>query len=130
MVPNYTDGQVYVINKLAYKVNLPKRGDAIAMYFPGEVQERFIKRIIGLPGEKVSIKSGVVLVNSLAINESYLPANLQTTPDMERPLQTNEYFVLGDNRSVSSDSRAWGPVPSSFIIGRVDGYIFKLPVGR
>lgn len=127
MVPNYTDGQTFVVNKLAYKLGSPKRGDAIAMYFPGEVQEHFIKRIIGLPGEKISIQSGKVYVNGQLLSEPYLTSSITTTPDMTRTLQPNEYFVLGDNRAVSSDSRAWGPVPASFIVGRVDGYLFKLP---
>lgn len=127
MFPNYVDGQVYLIDKVAYIAHTPERGDAIAMYFPGETQKRFIKRIIGLPGEHVVINNGTVSINGKILNETYLQTGVLTTPDIDRQLQSDEYFVMGDNRVVSSDSRSWGPVPASFIIGRVDFKIIKLP---
>ncbi len=119
MVPNYVDGEVLTVNKISYLVGSPQRGDVVAMFFPGETEKRFIKRIVGLPGERVTVSNGHMLINGQVLKEAYLPKNLATIPDSDRTLQTGEYFAMGDNRSVSSDSRAWGPVPQSFIIGKV-----------
>lgn len=127
MVPNYVDGEVLVVDKLTYNLRSPKRGDVIAMHFPGEADKRFIKRIIGLPGDTVAVKNGKTFVNNQLLAEEYLDPNLVTQPDLERKLNAGEYFVFGDNRPASSDSRAWGAVPSSFIIGKVATPLFKLP---
>lgn len=126
MEPNFVDGQLLVINKIAYLVDQPKRGDAVAMFFPGEKEKRFIKRIIGLPGENLKIQKGKVVINEKILNEPYLE-EMETLPDLERNLESGEYFVMGDNRLNSSDSRAWGPVPSSFLIGKISIEIFRLP---
>lgn len=119
MEPNYVDGEMLIINKISYELGRPSRGDVVAMFFPGETEKRFIKRVVGLPGETVSIKDGLVYINGRQLAETYLPPKLVTGPDLERTLQPTEYFVLGDNRSVSSDSRSWGTVPRSFIIGKI-----------
>lgn len=119
MLPNYTDGQVLVVNKISYVVDSPKRGDVVGMYFPGEVEKRFIKRVVGVPGEKVTIKQGRIFINDQQFEEGYLAPDLLTLPDLDRTLVEGEYFLMGDNRGNSSDSRAWGPVPESFIIGKV-----------
>lgn len=126
MVPNYQDGEVLTVNKIAYVVDSPKRGDVVAMYFPGETEKRFIKRVVGLPGERVSIRSGRIYLNDQLFKESYLNSSLLTQPDLDRKLVAGEYFVMGDNRGNSSDSRAWGPVPESFIIGKAVGRIGRL----
>lgn len=127
MEPNYVDGDVVGVNKIAYIVSTPKRGDVIAMFFPGETQKRFIKRVIGLPGETIRIADGLVYVNGTLLVEGYLSPELLTIPNLERKLVEGEYFVLGDNRVASSDSRAWGAVPESFIIGKALVNIAKLP---
>lgn len=126
MEPNYSDGQVLIINKIAYLISDPERGDAVAMYFPGEKEKRFAKRIIGLPGEKVKVNGGRVFINDNLLPEPYL-TGVETLPALERTLQSGEYFVMGDNRLASSDSRAWGAVPSSFMIGKIGNEIFRLP---
>lgn len=126
MEPNFVDGQVLVINKIAYHLGSPARGDVIAMYFPGETEKRFIKRIIALPGETVAVKDGKTYLNGQPLDEAYLPKDLETMPDLNRTLQRGEYFVMGDNRPFSSDSRAWGAVPSSFVVGRVGNSLFQL----
>ncbi len=126
MLPTYHDGQILTVNKIAYLIDHPHRGDVIAMYFPGETEKRFIKRIIALPGEKIQILGGQVLVNDKVLDESYLPDGLTTQPDMDRLLVAGEYFAMGDNRQNSSDSRAWGPVPESFIVGKAGRVIFRL----
>lgn len=127
MEPNYNDGNVLVINKISYVIGDPHRGDVIAMFFPGETQKRFIKRVIGLPGETVKVADGHVSINGQLLAEPYLADEVVTVPDVERTLETGEYFVFGDNRAVSSDSRAWGPVPQSFIIGKISGQLANLP---
>lgn len=126
MEPNYVDGNVLLVNKLAYIADTPQRGDVIAMYFPGEPEKRFIKRVIGLPGETVKISDGKVYVNGKLQVEPYLALELITTPEMERNLVAGEYFAFGDNRAASSDSRAWGPVPRSFIVGKAMTKMFSL----
>jgi len=127
MDPTFKDGQVMLVNKIAYITSSPQRGDVVGMYFPGETQKRFIKRIIGLPGETIEIKEGKVYVNGQLLNEPYLDPSVFTLPDLTRKLQSGEYFVIGDNRSNSSDSRAWGPVPQSFITGKAVHRLFSLP---
>jgi len=119
MEPNYKDGEILLVDKIGYRFQDPSRGEVVAMFFPGETEKRFIKRIIGLPGELVQIRSGRVLINGQLLEESYLEAQGLTAPELDRQLQADEYFVLGDNRLASSDSRAWGSVPRSFIIGRI-----------
>ncbi|MDP3993096.1 MAG: signal peptidase I [bacterium] len=126
MLPNYTDGQVLMINKITYRYISPARGDVVAMYWPGEVEKRFIKRIVALPGETVMVKDGKVYINGVRLEEDYLDSSVVTSSELTRTLQSNEYFVFGDNRSNSSDSRAWGPVPKSFLIGKIGSEIFQL----
>ncbi len=126
MLPNFIDGQVLTINKIAYRYVLPERGDVVAMYWPGETEKRFIKRIVGLPGETIRVGDGRLFINDAPLNESYLTPDIITSSELTRTLQVDEYFVLGDNRLASSDSRAWGPVPKSFLIGKIGSEIFQL----
>lgn len=109
-------GNAVLVNRLAYRFNLPERGDIIVFDPPFESPEPYIKRVIGLPGDEISIREGTVYLNGTAIPEPYL---------RERPAARGTWlvpegavFVMGDNRNNSSDSRNWGPVPESNIIGR------------
>lgn len=126
MLPNFTDGEVLIINKIAYRYAPPARGDVVAMNWPGETEKRFIKRIVGLPGETIQVSDGKVSINGAHLQESYIPNEVTTSSELTRTLQTDEYFVFGDNRIASSDSRAWGPVPKSFLIGKIGSEIFQL----
>lgn len=126
MLPTYEDGQVLAVNKITYLTSTPHRGDVVAMFFPGETEKRFIKRVVALPGETVVIKGGRLYINNLLQLEPYVRKGVITVPDLERTLVAGEYFVMGDNRNNSSDSRAWGPVPESFIVGKVVGHLGKL----
>lgn len=126
MEPNYHDGQVLAVSKITYQIDNPKRGDVVAMFFPGETDKRFIKRVIGLPGETVVVSDGHVYIDGQVLPEAYLPSGLVTVPELTRQLSSDEYFVLGDNRTNSSDSRAWGPVPESFIIGKAALPLFSI----
>ena len=100
------------------------KGEVVVFKYPNDPSQRYIKRIIGLPGETIEIENGKVIIfnenGSQILNESnYLPPGLQTIGDIRVSLDKDEYFVLGDNRASSSDSRRWGPLPRENIIGRV-----------
>jgi signal peptidase I len=120
MEPNFENSNYLIIDELSYRFRDPQRGEVVVFRYPGNISQRFIKRIIGLPGEKIEIKNGQVLVNGKILDESkYLPSGLQTTGNLQISLNENEYFVLGDNRIFSFDSRQWGVLPRKNIIGRV-----------
>jgi signal peptidase I len=126
MLPNFHNNDYLIINRLTYVTGNPQRGDAIVLRFPKDPSQFFIKRVIGLPGETVELQQGnVVIVNSqnpqgMTLKESYLPAGLETLGSgAPVRLGSDEYFVLGDNRTASSDSRVWGILPRDLIIGKV-----------
>ena len=119
MEPNFDDGQYLIIDELSYRFRQPERGEIIVFKYPHDTSQRYIKRIIGLPGETVEIKDEEVLVNGQILNESsYLPEGPTTSGFTKIILSENDYFVLGDNRLHSSDSRSWGSVPKENIVGR------------
>lgn len=118
MEPNLHQGQYLIVNKAVYRwLHPPERGDIVVFESPGSRNRDFIKRIIGLPGEKVEIRNGVVYINDEPLPEPYLneQGHGNYPPTVLGP---NEYFVLGDNRNNSSDSRMWGPLPEDQIIGK------------
>ena len=121
-------GQVLLVNRLAYLTSDPKRGDIVVMRFPGDPKAKYVKRIIGMPGETVSIKQGYVYVNDIKLRETYLtPESL--TPENNYPiykLKKNEYFVAGDNREVSSDSRIWGAAKKEDFFGKTRIIVYPL----
>jgi len=122
MEPTFHDRDYLIVNKYDYRIGTPKRGDVIVFQSPTIPNTNFIKRIIGLPGEVVKIDAkGVVSVDDKVLGEPYINHDLNPTPEtppIERFLQPNEYWVMGDNRNHSSDSRDWGPLQKSAIIGR------------
>lgn len=123
MEPNYYSFDYLIIDKITYRFSDPQRGDVIVFHPPFDNKIYYIKRIIGLPGEKiVIINSRIFIYNDekpegFELREDYLKDNV-TIGDQEIVLKDGEYFVLGDNREVSSDSRLWGPVRRERIIGR------------
>lgn len=127
MEPNFYDHEYLVVDEISYRFNAPSRGDIVVFRYPRDPQEFFIKRIIGLPGEKIQIKEGKVFIYSnerpegYELIEDYLDKNTKTySLDSEViELSSNEYFVLGDNRDSSKDSRSFGAVNRSFLIGKV-----------
>lgn len=127
MEPNFHDHEYLIIDEISYRFQEPIRGQVIVFRYPKNPQEYYIKRIIGLPGEEVQIKDGKVLVfnqdnpNGLVLKEDYLSDNLETydSSEIKISVNENEYFVLGDNRSASKDSRNFGPVDKSFVTGKV-----------
>ena len=117
MQPNLYAGDYVIVNKLAYKFGLPKRGDIVVFRYPPDPsQVPYIKRVIGLPGDKVRVTSGKVYVNDVEIYEPYLTVTTRGSGEWEVPAAS--LFVMGDNRNNSSDSRAWGMVPMTNVIGR------------
>jgi signal peptidase I len=135
MAPTFETGQYLVIDRLTYHFTEPQRGDVVIFRFPNNPSKFFIKRVIGMPGEIVRIQnSTVTIVNPTTgerrvIDESYLPDGVSTRSGTETVLLgSDEYFVMGDNRGASSDSRDWGPVPRENITGRA--YLRLLPPTR
>lgn len=125
MEPAFEDSEYLIIDELSYYLREPERGEVVIFRYPRDPKQFFIKRIIGLPGEEVDIKDGqVTIVNAqnplgFIMDEFYLdPPSRATYPDVHRKLGIDEYFVLGDNRDFSSDSRIWGVLPKKLITGR------------
>lgn len=125
MGPNFETGEYLLIDEISYRFKPIDRGDVVVFHYPLDTSKYYIKRIIGLPGETIEVKnSKVVVYNSansdgIILDETYLPENLETNGQIKKKLGTDEYFVLGDNRPVSSDSRIWGSLPKNDIVGRV-----------
>jgi signal peptidase I len=124
MEPNYDNGDYLIVDELTYHFRNPERGEVIVFRPPNEPTQRYIKRIIGLPGETIEVSGGKVTIyktdsTTEILNESsYLKESIQTLGNLKIIVGAGEYFVLGDNRPVSSDSRRWGLVPRENIIGK------------
>jgi signal peptidase I len=142
MNPTLESGQHLIVNKLVYSqldmdrlsriipfwqaetpdtryaIHPPKRGEVIVFHFPRDPSKDFVKRVIGLPGEEVEILQGKVYINEQALTEPYLD-RLDTSRVGPTRLREKEYFVLGDNRRSSNDSRIWGPVSETYVVGKV-----------
>lgn len=119
MLPNLEDQDRLFINKLAFRVGDVKRGDVVVFQYPRDHTESYIKRVIGLPGDRVAIDHGRVIVNGHELVEPYVPARF--TDDHSQPEMTippNQFFVMGDHRSISKDSRDFGPVGRELIYGK------------
>lgn len=116
MEPTLHNGQYLVVSKISYRFSEPRRGDIVVFVSPTRPGEDYIKRIIGLPGERVEIRDGAVWINGYRLDEPYLDLGIPYSGSWS--LGPDEYFVLGDNRANSSDSHAWGPLPRKNIIGK------------
>lgn len=125
MVPTFKNGDYILTDKLSYRFGTPKKGDTIVLKNPRDETQDFIKRIIATPGDTLKIDNSKVYVNGQNLSESYLPAGTLTrtgsflTEGSEVKVGINQYFVFGDNRQHSSDSREWGAVTKEEIIGKV-----------
>ncbi|MFQ5341620.1 MAG: signal peptidase I [Anaerolineae bacterium] len=118
MEPNLISGQRLLVNKLAYRLGEPARGDIVVIDSPRGTSEKLIKRIVGLPGETVELRGGRVYINGQLIEETYHPA-VGMRPYPPTIIPPGYYFLLGDNRDHSGDSRVWGSAPRDLIVGRV-----------
>jgi signal peptidase I len=122
MYPTFHDGEYLIIDEISYILGEPKRGDVVVFRYPKDPSRFFIKRIIGMPNEKIVIKNGEVIISNkenpdgFKINEPYIKEEFSTNSiDITKD---NEYFVMGDNRNRSSDSRSWGILNEELMIGR------------
>jgi signal peptidase I len=119
MLPVLEDADRLVINKLAYRVGEIQRGDVVVFLYPHDHEKSYIKRVIALPGDRLRIDHGQVYVNEAKVDEPYVPRQFtddRSQPEMKVP--EHEYFVMGDHRSISSDSREFGPVDRNLIYGK------------
>lgn len=125
MEPSFYDGDYLLVDEISYRFSNPERGDVIVFHSPDDESIYYIKRIIGLPGETVHIEGNAIQVTQdqekTVLHEEYIPERIQIqwSANMEITLQEGEYFVMGDNRVNSRDSRAWGPLHEDSIIGSV-----------
>ena len=119
MQPNFYSGDYLLVDEATYHFRSPERGEVIVFHNPNNPAEFYIKRVVGLPGEEVVINDGKVLINGKVLDESYLPQGLEVNGQYVFQLGQDEYFVMGDNRPQSYDSRSWGPLEKSFIVGVV-----------
>ena len=121
MMPTLDDQERIFINKFVYRFHFEKidRGDTVVFWFPGDPSKSYIKRVIGMPGDRVEVRDGNVIVNDHTLVEDYVPQEYRDQSEM-RPttIGPDEYFVLGDHRSSSNDSRTWGMVPRRYIYGK------------
>lgn len=132
MEPTFHNGEYLIVDQLSYMLGEPQRGDVVVFHYPKEPKKYFIKRIIGLPGETVHVRAGSVSVTKTdgteeALDEAYL-VNLGNGDDEDVTIPEDEFFVMGDNRPASSDSRVWGLLPRENLAGRA--LIRLLPVSR
>lgn len=129
MVPTFRNGEYLIIDEVSYKFGEPERGDVIVFRFPNDTSRFFIKRIIGLPGETIVINGNSVEIvkkdgSKIKLQEEYVKENFSSQTN--KKLQDGEYFVMGDNRRASSDSRAWGILGEDYIVGKALIRIFPI----
>jgi signal peptidase I len=131
MFPTFDTGHYLIIDQVSYRFENPDRGDIVVFHYPKDPEKFFIKRVVGLPGETIQIKDGRVLVinadfpDGLLLDEPYIEET--RNENMVVALTEDEYFVMGDNRIASSDSRIWGPLPRENIVGKV--FLRLFPIG-
>jgi signal peptidase I len=134
MEPNFEDKEYLIIDEITYRFRQPERGEIAVFRYPNDPSQFFIKRIIGLPGETVTVSGGKVFIEgadgqNVKLDESqYLATGLETAGEKRIVLSSGQYFMLGDNRSNSLDSRIFGPVPKDDVVGRV--MLRGWPLGR
>src|SRR5688572_15494683 len=125
MEPSFYDHEYLIIDEISYRFNEPQRGEIVVFRYPNDPRQYFIKRIIGLPGERVKVSGGQVWLynarypDGTILDETEYLGTLHTGGEREVELGAEEYFLMGDNRGASLDSRSFGAVPRSFIVGRV-----------
>jgi signal peptidase I len=119
MMPSLVNEERIFINKFVYRFSGIERGDTVVFQFPRDTSKSYIKRVIGMPGDVVLVDHGTVLVNGKALDEPYvLPGNRDDTTYKEIKVEPDCYYVLGDHRNSSNDSRNWGTVKRGFIYGK------------
>lgn len=119
MQPQLDDQERLFVSKLSYRVFQIQRGDVVVFYYPGDTSKSFIKRVVGLPGERLQIIEGELYIDGKYVAEPYIPPAYQENSSYGPVLvPPDSFFVMGDHRNVSNDSRHWGPVPKNAILGK------------
>lgn len=121
MMPALNDQERIFINKFTYRFHVGdiQRGDMVVFWYPNDLSKSYIKRVIGTPGDRVEVDHGTVIVNGKKLDESYVPEEYRDDASLPpQVIPPDEYFVLGDHRSSSNDSRSWGLVPRRFVYGK------------
>lgn len=132
MEPNMHDSEYLIVDRLSYRISQPERGDVIVFNAPDNPRVDYIKRIIGLPNEEIEITQNQIKINGTPLEEKYLPADFKTLVSndagviLKKQLANNEYFAMGDNREHSLDSRAFGAIKKSTIVGRALMVLYPL----
>jgi len=131
MAPTLGDQDRLIVNKLIYRLSAPRRGDIVMLYYPVNPDKSFVKRVIAEEGDQVRIVDGRVFVNDVPMNDDFVPSEYRSHDDYgPTVIPDGYYFVMGDHRNNSSDSRHWGMVPKKYIIGRVQLRWWPLPEAR
>ncbi len=131
MAPTLEDQDRLIVNKLVYRLDSPRRGDIVMLYYPVDPRKSFVKRVIAEPGDLVRIADGRVYVNDVPLQDDYVPLDFRSHDDWgPQVIREGYYFVMGDHRNNSSDSRHWGEVPKKYIIGKVQLRWWPLPEAR
>ena len=131
MAPTLADQDRLIVNKFAYRVGAPRRGDIVMLYYPLNPDKSFVKRVIAEEGDEVRIVDGRVYVNDVPMPDDFVPPEYKSHDDFgPTRIQDGYYFVMGDHRNNSSDSRHWGMVPKKYIIGRVQLRWWPIPHAR
>jgi signal peptidase I len=131
MAPTLADQDRLIVNKLAYRVGEPRRSDIVMLYYPLNPDKSFVKRVIAEEGDQVRIVDGRVYVNDVPLRDDFVPPEFRSHDDFgPTVIPEGYYFVMGDHRNNSSDSRHWGMVPKKYIIGKVQLRWWPLPTAR
>ena len=131
MAPTLADQDRLIVNKLAYRIGEPRRGDIVMLYYPINPDKSFVKRVIAEEGEDVRIVDGIVYVNDVPMKDDFVPEEFRSHDDYAPTrIPDGYYFVMGDHRNNSSDSRHWGMVPKKYIIGKVQLRWWPIPHAR
>ena len=131
MAPTLEDQDRLIVNKLAYRLHDPQIGDIVMLYYPVHPEKAFVKRVIAREGDQVRIVDGRVYRNDILIDDSFVPSQYRSHDDWgPRVINEGFYFVMGDHRNNSSDSRHWGMVPKKYIVGKVQLRWWPVPTAR
>ncbi|MBU4348489.1 signal peptidase I [Patescibacteria group bacterium] len=132
MEPSFSTGNYLLVDEISYRLGSPERNDVVVFQYPNDPSTYYIKRIIALPGERIVLKdSEITIINSqysegIILEESYLKSGLRTSGNIDVVLDEDDYFVMGDNRNVSYDSRSWGSLSKDNIVGIVRLRLFPI----
>ena len=131
MAPTLADQDRLIVNKLAYRIGEPRRGDIVMLYYPINPDKSFVKRVIAEEGDTIRIVDGRVFVNDVPMRDDFVPAEFRSHDDWgPKVVDEGYYFVMGDHRNNSSDSRHWGFVPKKYIIGKVQLRWWPIPTAH